>query len=147
MAPIATRRNAMTMIGSRRPENSSLAQAIGAAVLLAVAMFAAPASAKPLLTAPASAPDALCSGELSASEIVVCSDAELKDLMKAMFAARERALASVQPAQADGIRDAMNEWGEYVKKCGTDKDCIRSAILDQLQAINAIAQIAAGKSQ
>src|SRR5689334_1271982 len=70
-------------------------------VALGGAMLAAPASAAPSFS---------CTGQLSQTETVICSDAELSDLDAAMAAAYERVLAAVSPAQADGIRNAQREW-------------------------------------
>jgi len=128
----------MTKVASRRVATERpLARLVEVvAIILGAATFAAPASAGPSFP---------CSGQLSQTETVICSDAELSDLDSAMALAYQRALATVAPGQAEGIRGAQQEWVAYRNKCGFEKDCIRSATLDELQALNAVAQIATGK--
>jgi uncharacterized protein len=84
-----------------------------------------------------------CSGSLSQTETVICSDDALSQLDIRMAAAYRRALASVSGRDLESMRADQKAWIAQRDACGFDKACIRTAYRDQLAALEAVRPAAA----
>jgi len=89
-----------------------------------------------LMTSPAIAhPSFSCSGSLSETEAVICSDDALGRLDVDLSIAYERALEDLSKRRQESMRDDQRAWLERRNECRFDKACIRSAYTDRLDEL------------
>jgi uncharacterized protein len=88
-----------------------------------------------IAAAPALAAPSWCSGQLSPTEAVICSDQELSALDARLNDVYKAALATVDPSE--DVHGAQKSWIAFRNDCGYDKNCLREAYRGQIKLLEA----------